>query len=325
MFAEALQQLAIKEDGIYLDCTFGRGGHSQGILELLGPDGRLLAFDRDLDAVNSDFAQAMLEDKRFKLKQCCFSELENLVASEGWTGKVDGILMDLGVSSPQLDNAERGFSFLRNGPLDMRMDGTAGVTAAQWLAEADEKELVKVLFEYGEERFARRIARAIVERRVESPITTTKELAKLIEDVVPIKERHKHPATRSFQAIRIEINRELDELKDVLEQSARVLKPGGRLVVISFHSLEDRIVKRFIRSESGAKYSPGKLPIKEADISKGILKKIGKALKAGPQEIAQNARARSAIMRVAERVPATAPASPKAPTVGALPPPSVGS
>jgi 16S rRNA (cytosine1402-N4)-methyltransferase len=280
----------------------------------------LLAFDRDLDAANSDYAQVMLEDKRFKLKQCCFSELENSVASEGWVGKVDGILMDLGVSSPQLDNPERGFSFLRDGPLDMRMDGTAGVTAAQWLAEVDEKELVKVLFEYGEERFARRIAHAIVERRIEAPITTTRELAKLIEDVVPFNEKHKHPATRSFQAIRIEINKELDELKDVLEQSARVLKPGGRLVVISFHSLEDRIVKRFIRAESGAKYNPGKLPIKEIDITKGILKKAAKALKAGQQEIAQNARARSAVMRVAERVSVIVSASPNAPTFGAQSP-----
>jgi 16S rRNA (cytosine1402-N4)-methyltransferase len=302
MFAEALQQLAIKKDGIYLDCTFGRGGHSQGILNLLGSSGRLLAFDRDLEAVNSDYAQTMLEDKRFKLIHTHFSELENIVVSEGLAGKVDGILMDLGVSSPQLDNPERGFSFLRDGPLDMRMDGNAGITAEQWLAVVDEKELVKVLFEYGEERFARRIAHAIIEKRVDSPITTTRELAKLIEDVIPIREKHKHPATRSFQAIRIEINRELDELKDALAQSARVLNTGGRLVVISFHSLEDRIVKRFIRAESGAKYNPGKLPIKEIDISKGILKKTGKAQKAMQQEIAQNARARSAIMRVAERV-----------------------
>jgi len=302
MFAEALQQLAIKENGVYLDCTFGRGGHSQGILNLLGPSGRLLAFDRDLDAISSDYAQAMLEDKRFKLKHTPFSELENIVVSEGLAGKVDGILMDLGVSSPQLDNPERGFSFLRDGPLDMRMDGNSGVTAEQWLAAVDEKELVKVLFEYGEERFARRIARAIVEKRAVSPITTTRELAKLIEDVVPGKEKHKHPATRSFQAIRIEINSELDELKAVLQQSAQILKSGGRLVVISFHSLEDRIVKRFIRAESGAKYNPGKLPIKEIDIAKGILKITGKALKAGAQEIAQNPRARSAVMRVAERV-----------------------
>jgi 16S rRNA (cytosine1402-N4)-methyltransferase len=302
MFAEALQQLAIKEDGVYLDCTFGRGGHSQGILDLLGPTGRLLAFDRDLDAINSDYAQAMLEDKRFNLKHTPFSELEKIVTNAGLVGKVDGILMDLGVSSPQLDNAERGFSFLRDGPLDMRMDGNAGITAEQWLASVDEKELVEVLFEYGEERFARRIARAVIERRVDAPVRSTRELAKLIEDVVPIKEKYKHPATRSFQAIRIKINSELDELKAVLQQSARILKPSGRLVVISFHSLEDRIVKRFIRAESGAKYNPGKLPIKEVDIAKGILKKAGKALKAGQQEIVLNPRARSAIMRVAEKV-----------------------
>jgi len=302
MFAEALQQLDIKKDGVYLDCTFGRGGHSQGILNLLGSSGRLLAFDRDLDAIDSDYAQTMLKDERFKLKHSCFSELENIVESEGLAGKVDGILVDLGVSSPQLDNPERGFSFLRDGPLDMRMDGNAGISAEQWLASVEEQVLVKVLFEYGEERFARRIAHAIVEKRAESPITTTRQLAELIEDVVPVREKHKHPATRSFQAIRIEINRELDELKDVLQQSARVLKPGGRLVVISFHSLEDRIVKRFIRDESGAKYNPGKLPIKEVDIAKGILKKIGKALKAGKSEISRNPRARSAVMRVAERV-----------------------
>ena len=302
MYAEALQQLAIKKDGIYLDCTFGRGGHSQGILNLLGPTGQLLAFDRDSDAINSDYAQAMLADDRFKLKHSCFSQLENIVESAGLAGKIDGILLDLGVSSPQLDNPERGFSFLRDGPLDMRMDGSTGVSAEQWLSSVDEKDLVKVLFEYGEEKFARRIARAIVEQRVQAPITTTRQLALLIEDAVSVREKHKHPATRTFQAIRIEINGELDELKVVLEQSARVLMPEGRLVVISFHSLEDRIVKRFIRNESGAKYNPGKLPIKEVDIAKGILKKVSKALKADAQEIRQNPRARSAVMRVAERV-----------------------
>ena len=302
MVAEVLQQLAIKKDGIYLDCTFGRGGHSQGILNLLSQNGQLLAFDRDSDAINSDYAQVMLMDGRFKLKHSCFSELENIVKNADLAGKVDGILLDLGVSSPQLDNPERGFSFLRDGPLDMRMDGNAGVSAEQWLASVDEKDLVKVLFDYGEEKFARRIARAIVEKRAELPITTTRQLAELIEEAVPVREKHKHPATRTFQAIRIEINRELDELKAVLQQSARVLKPGGRLVVISFHSLEDRIVKRFIRDESGAKYNPGRLPIKEVDIAKGILKSVGKALKAGMQEISQNPRARSAIMRVAERV-----------------------
>ncbi len=302
MYAEALQQLAIKKDGIYLDCTFGRGGHSQGILNLLGPTGQLLAFDRDSDAINSDYAQAMLADDRFKLKHSCFSQLENIVESAGLAGKIDGILLDLGVSSPQLDNPERGFSFLRDGPLDMRMDGSTGVSAEQWLSSVDEKDLVKVLFEYGEEKFARRIARAIVEQRVQAPITTTRQLALLIEDAVSVREKHKHPATRTFQAIRIEINGELDELKVVLEQSARVLMPEGRLVVISFHSLEDRIVKRFIRNESGAKYNPGKLPIKEVDIAKGILKKVSKALKADAQEVRQNPRARSAVMRVAERV-----------------------
>jgi len=302
MYAEALQQLAIKSDGVYLDCTFGRGGHSQGILDLLGSNGQLLAFDRDADAINADRARAMRSDKRFKLKHSCFSELENIVNSEGLAERVDGILLDLGVSSPQLDTPERGFSFLRDGPLDMRMDSTTGVSAEQWLSSVDEKDLVKVLFEYGEEKFARRIARAILEQLVKSPITTTKQLADLIEDIVPIREKHKHPATRTFQAIRIEINKELDELSTVLDQAIRVLGPGGKLVVISFHSLEDRIVKRFIRNESGAKHNPGKLPIKEVDILKGVLKKPGKGFKASAQEISQNPRSRSAVMRVAEKI-----------------------
>jgi 16S rRNA (cytosine1402-N4)-methyltransferase len=301
MFTETLQQLAIKEDGIYLDCTFGRGGHSQGILNQLGPSGRLLAFDRDADAINSGLAKVMLNDARFTLKHRCFSQMRDIVINEGLAGKVDGILIDLGVSSPQLDNPERGFSFLRDGPLDMRMDGAAGISAEQWLAHVDEQYLVKVLFEYGEERFARRIARAVIEKRAESPITTTRQLAGLVEEAIPLREKHKHPATRTFQAIRIEINKELDELKEVLKQSVQVLKPEGRLVVISFHSLEDRIVKRFIRDESGAKYNPGRLPIKEVDIAKGLLKK-GRVLKAGNQEISQNPRARSAIMRVTERI-----------------------
>jgi len=302
MYAETLQQLAIKSDGIYLDCTFGRGGHSQGILKQLGTSGRLLAFDRDADAINSELAQEMLKDGRFKLTHSCFSNMEQIAGSEGWVGKVDGVLMDLGVSSPQLDNPERGFSFMRDGPLDMRMDGSTGVSAQQWLASADEQVLVKVLFDYGEERFARRIARAVIDNRAKAPISTTRQLAELVADAVPVREKHKHPATRTFQAIRIEINSELDELKAALQQSAQILKPKGRLVVISFHSLEDRIVKRFIRDESGAKYNPGKLPIKEADIAKGLLKKVGKSLKAGQQEVSQNPRARSAIMRVAEKV-----------------------
>jgi 16S rRNA (cytosine1402-N4)-methyltransferase len=302
MYAEALEQLAIKKEGIYVDCTFGRGGHSQGILSRLSDSGRLLAMDRDLAAIDSEQAQTLLKDSRFKLRHCCFSELESSVADEGWTGKVDGILLDLGVSSPQLDDPERGFSFLRDGPLDMRMARHVGLSAEQWLAQVTEKDLAKVLSEYGEERFARRIARAVIERRTKTPITTTRQLADLIEDSLPFREKHKHPATRTFQAIRIEINRELDELKEALRQSVRVLKPGGRLVVISFHSLEDRMVKQFIRSESGAKFDPGKLPVKEADIGKGMLKKIGKAIKAGERETGQNPRARSAVMRVAERI-----------------------
>ena len=301
MLAEALDQLAIKGDGIYVDCTFGRGGHSQAILSQLTAAGRLLAFDRDVTAIESDYAKEMLKDQRFMLKHSCFSELQRSLEKDGLVGKIDGILIDLGVSSPQLDDPDRGFSFLRDGPLDMRMDSSSGVTAEQWLARVSEQDLIKVLFEFGEERFARRIAHAVIAKRVQSPITTTRQLAGLIADAIPVKDKHKHPATRSFQAIRIAINNELDELTNVLAQSVQVLKPGGRLVVISFHSLEDRIVKRFFRAESGAKYNPGKLPVKEVDIAKGLLKKMGKPLTAGLEEIASNPRARSAIMRIAER------------------------
>jgi 16S rRNA (cytosine1402-N4)-methyltransferase len=302
MLAEVLEQLAIKVGGVYVDCTFGRGGHSQGILSVLGASGHLMAIDRDIEAIDSEVAKILRKDNRFTLKHSRFSALENVMANEGLVGQIDGILLDLGVSSPQLDDSRRGFSFMHDGPLDMRMDNTAAVAAANWLAQVGEKELARVLFEYGEERFARRIAHAIVEARAEKPLTTTRELTTLIESVMPIREKHKHPATRSFQAIRIAVNDELDELKAVLQQSIRVLKQGGRLVVISFHSLEDRIVKQFIRAESGAKYDPGKLPVKEADIAKGLLVKRGKPLKAGKFEISQNPRARSAIMRVAERV-----------------------
>ena len=300
--SEVLEQLAIKKDGIYIDCTFGRGGHSQRILAQLGPSGQLLALDQDIEAINSENALTLRKDNRFTLLHNRFSGLESIAITRELVGKVDGILIDLGVSSPQLDNPLRGFSFMREGPLDMRMDSNSGISAEQWLANVDEKTLTKVLFEYGEERFARRIARAIVEKRSELSINSTRQLAELIENAVPVKDKYKHAATRSFQAIRIEVNKELSELKEVLQQSARLLKPQGRLVVISFHSLEDRIVKRFIRDEAGAKYDPGKLPIKEADITKGVLRKIGKAIKPGNQEIVQNPRARSAVLRVAERV-----------------------
>lgn len=302
LFEESLQGLNISLKGKYIDCTFGRGGHSKGILGQLGDEGRLLAFDRDLAAVNSIYADEMRKDQRFTLHHGCFSELESVVNRFGWQGKVDGVLMDLGVSSPQLDDSERGFSFLRNGPLDMRMDDSNGISAAEWLEQVEEKKLVKVLFEYGEERFARRIAKAVIERRKQSPLQATRDLANLIKNVVPKREKHKHPATRSFQAIRIEINNELEEIKQGLQQAVNVLNPGGRLVVISFHSLEDRIVKRFIRSESGRKFNPGKIPIKEVDIEQGILKTVGKAVKAGSKELQHNPRARSAVMRIASRV-----------------------
>lgn len=302
LYEEALDSLRIKADGIYIDCTFGRGGHSFGILEKLGKNGKLLAFDRDIDAINSPEAGQLLGDQRFHLHHGCFADLAAVSEQLGYTGRVDGILMDLGVSSPQLDNAERGFSFLRDGPLDMRMDTDHGLTAAQYLAQVEEQDLVKVLFEYGEERFAKRIAKAIVERCRQQPLQTTRQLAKLIEDSVPFKDKYKHPATRTFQAIRIEINQELEQVKTALQQAVKVLAPGGRLVVIAFHSLEDRIVKRFIRGESGLKHNPGKLPIKEQDIAKGQLKKVGKSIRAQAEELQFNPRARSAIMRVAEKI-----------------------
>jgi 16S rRNA (cytosine1402-N4)-methyltransferase len=301
MYAEALQHLAIKENGTYLDCTFGRGGHSSGILKQLGVNGHLFALDRDLEAIRSDVAQQLLADSRFSLIHSGFANIASIANTHGISGQIDGILMDLGVSSPQLDNAERGFSFLRDGPLDMRMDNTSGLSAAEWLATVSEKDLVQVLFDYGEERFARRIAKAVIMTRSETPLTTTKQLAELISNAVPYVDKFKHPATRSFQAIRIAVNNELDQLKTVLADSINILSPGGRLVIIAFHSLEDRIVKRFIKNESGYKFHPGKLPVKEVDINKGLLKSIGKAIKASDQETAQNPRARSAIMRVAER------------------------
>jgi 16S rRNA (cytosine1402-N4)-methyltransferase len=228
--------------------------------------------------------------------------MDEVIFEKGFQGKINGILLDLGVSSPQFDQDERGFSFMKDGPLDMRMDQTTGLSAAQWLAEVDEKTLVNVLFDYGEERFARQIARAIVTQRKFQPIKSTVQLATLIKEATPIIDKHKHPATRSFQAIRIIINNELAELTCALAQSLTLLAPKGRLVVISFHSLEDRIVKRFMRNESGVKFNVGKLPIKEDAIQKGVLKQIGKAIKPSSTEIAHNPRARSAIMRIAERL-----------------------
>lgn len=301
LYEEALQHLNIKPDGVYLDCTFGRGGHSNGILQALNNNGRLLALDRDPDAINSSEAKRMLEDSRFSLHHASFAELASVVGQHGWLGKVDGILMDLGVSSPQLDIAERGFSFLRDGPLDMRMDTKHGMSAAEYLAQVEERELVRILFEYGEERFAKRIAKAVASQRQQQPLQTTLQLAKLIENSVPFRDKHKHPATRSFQAIRIEINQELEQIKTGLQQAVEVLASNGRLVVIAFHSLEDRIVKRFIRDQSGPKTNPGKLPVREQDIEQGRLRKVGKSIRAQAQELQDNPRARSAVMRIAEK------------------------
>ena len=302
LYDQALEELQIKPDGIYLDCTFGRGGHSRGILQQLGKNGKLIAFDRDVEAINCQEAGALREDSRFSLHHSCFSEMCAVVENQAYLGKIDGILMDLGVSSPQLDTPERGFSFLRDGDLDMRMNSSCGLSAAQYLMQVDEQELARVIYEYGEERFSRRIAKAIIEQRQQHPLETTLQLAKLIENSVPFQDKHKHPATRTFQAIRIEINQELEEIKTGLNQAIQVLASGGRLVVISFHSLEDRIVKRFMRDESGRRTNPGRLPIKEQDIQQGVLKKPGKAMRAQEQEIRQNPRARSAVMWVAEKI-----------------------
>lgn len=301
LYNEALRELKIKPNGIYIDCTFGRGGHSNGILQQLGPEGKLLSLDRDMAAIESDLAQEMLQDSRFELEHCCFSRLQEVVEKRGWKGKIDGVLMDFGVSSPQLDDAERGFSFMRNGPLDMRMDYTSGVSAAEWLAVVSEEELVQVLFDYGEEKFARRIANAVVTQRLESKLETTKQFSDLVVAAIPFREKHKHPATRSFQAVRIAVNRELDEIKEVLEQTVNVLSIEGRMAVISFHSLEDRIVKRFIRDESRGRYTDSKLPMLAEQEALLRLNKCGKAIKAGREELEENPRSRSAVMRVAER------------------------
>jgi 16S rRNA (cytosine1402-N4)-methyltransferase len=299
MLTEALEALAVRPGGFYVDCTFGRGGHSLAILRQLGKSGQVLAMDKDLAALESIEAKALLEDSRFALVHGSFTGVRQYAQRLGMDGKVDGVLMDLGVSSPQLDQAERGFSFLRDGPLDMRMDDSQGQTAAEWLAVVEEKELARVLKTYGEERFARRIAQAIMQAR---PIASTRQLAALIEKVVPLREKHKHPATRSFQAIRIAVNRELDELGEGLKETLEVLAPGGRLAVISFHSLEDRIVKQFMREQERGKPTPSRLPV--LNVHRPTLKTVGKARKPSAEELRENARARSAVLRIAERVAA---------------------
>lgn len=301
LLEEALTGLAIKPKGRYVDGTFGRGGHAAAVLEKLGKEGRLLALDKDPQAVQAGL-EALAADKRFMIERGSFSVLKQHIESRGWLGKVDGVLLDLGMSSPQLDDPARGFSFSSDGPLDMRMDPDSGISAADWLAQASEDEIVRVLFEYGEERYARRIARAIVTQRVHTPITTTRQLAETVAAANPRWERDKNPATRSFQAIRIFINHELDDLAACLNQCADVVAPGGRLAVISFHSLEDRLVKRFIRREARGVELPPELPVIHADLHPRW-RAVGKAIRPGAAEIAANPRARSAVLRIAERQP----------------------
>jgi len=307
MLQEAVAGLNVQSDGIYLDATFGRGGHSRELLARLGPRGRLVALDRDPDAVA---AAAAIDDPRFTIRHSPFSALSAVLAALG-IEQVDGMLFDLGISSPQIDESRRGFSFRHDGPLDMRMDTTQGRTAAEWLNAADEREIAEVIDAFGEERFAKRIARAIVAARAEQPITTTRQLGVLVAKAVGTREPGQDPATRTFQAVRIHVNQELSELAAVLPRAVRHLKPGGRLAVISFHSLEDRIVKQFVRSAAHPDEDPAlrRLPLRADALPQPLLRAIGRAIKPGPEEIAVNPRARSAVLRVAERTAIAAPQS----------------
>jgi 16S rRNA (cytosine1402-N4)-methyltransferase len=299
LLREALESLNIQPSGIYIDATFGRGGHSRAILQQLNEQGRLLAFDRDAEAVA--FAKKQFAgEPRFTIERSNFDRIAGMAEQYGLAGKINGVLMDLGVSSPQLDDAERGFSFLRSGPLDMRMDTSQGESARQWLARVKPADLINVLKKYGEEKFAKRIAHAIVETRVQREITETGDLAEIISNAVPVKEKNKHPATRSFQAIRIYINDELQAIERGLKGAISVLAKGGRLSVISFHSLEDRIVKRFMRNVSSRPKLPAGLPVMEADI-KVPFRLVGKPIVASEKELVQNPRSRSARLRVLER------------------------
>ncbi|MEJ2565880.1 MAG: 16S rRNA (cytosine(1402)-N(4))-methyltransferase RsmH [Gammaproteobacteria bacterium] len=300
MLEEVMAALQVRADGAYVDATFGRGGHSAAILQRLGVGGRLIAIDKDPWAVEVA-RERSARDRRFSIYQGSFAMLEHFAEAEVMSGKVNGVLFDLGVSSPQLDTAERGFSFLREGPLDMRMDTSHGESAAAWLARASEADIAYVLKTYGEERFAKRIARAIVQARRTAPIETTTQLAEIVAAANPAWERDKHPATRAFQAIRIHINRELEDLEQALPQALRVLASGGRLAVISFHSLEDRMVKRFMRDAARGGDLPRRLPV-PASAFKPILRIVGKPVYPSAAEVAANPRARSAVLRVAEKI-----------------------
>jgi 16S rRNA (cytosine1402-N4)-methyltransferase len=300
LLEEAVALLAVRPDGVYMDGTFGRGGHSQAILALLGPAGRLIAIDRDPEAVTAARTR-FGKDGRFSMYRGAFSMLERIAREANVAGQVNGVLLDIGVSSAQLDDPRRGFSFTQDGPLDMRMDPETGESAAQWLARAPEQEIADVIYKYGEERFSRRIARAILAVRDTTPIVTTQQLADIVSAAIPTRERNKHPATRTFQAVRIFINRELDELGDCLDQCLRILAPGGRLAVISFHSLEDRMVKRFMRDHAREAPPDPAAPWQAAEV-RPLLSLVGKAVRPGEREVEQNPRARSAVLRVAERL-----------------------
>lgn len=298
---EAVDTLVEDPDGFYIDGTFGRGGHSELVLSRLSEQARLMGIDKDPEAI-ACAAERFGDDPRFSIERGSFAQLEEFVRRRELAGQVDGVLLDLGVSSPQLDDPNRGFSFMSDGPLDMRMNPDVGESAAEWLAHAAEKEIADVLYTYGEERHSRRMARAIVNERELEPIVTTGRLAKIITEANPAWEKGKNPATRAFQGIRIFINRELEDLEDCLDQTLEMLKPGGRLVVISFHSLEDRIVKRFIRKYvKGDEHLPPGIPVTD-DMLNIRLKAVGKAVKAGRDEVSGNPRSRSAVMRVAKKV-----------------------
>ncbi|MCD6061395.1 MAG: rRNA ((1402)-N(4))-methyltransferase [Moraxellaceae bacterium] len=297
---EAVVSILGAKDGVYVDATFGRGGHTRYLLARLSPEARVLGFDKDPEAIAAG-EQLAREDSRFAIIHASFAEILSVLKARGLAGTIDGVLADLGVSSPQLDDAGRGFSFLKDGPLDMRMDTTRGPSAAEWLAAVAEGELARVLFEYGEERYSRRIARALVKARAEKAITRTKELADIVAAAHPAWEKHKHPATRAFQAIRIAINSELGDIETFLRDALAVLKPGGRLAVISFHSLEDRLVKQFFQKEAKGDDFPAGLPV-TVDMLKPRLKIVGKAIEPSAAEVDANPRARSARLRVAEKI-----------------------
>ncbi|MXX05823.1 MAG: 16S rRNA (cytosine(1402)-N(4))-methyltransferase RsmH [Gammaproteobacteria bacterium] len=300
MRAAVVEALNLRQDGVYLDATFGRGGHSAAILQRLGTGGRLLAMDRDPEAIAAAREMAA-GDPRFEVIDRRFGELRSELAERGLEGAVDGILFDLGLSSPQVDDSSRGFSFSGDGPLDMRMDPRTGSSAAEWIETASERELADAIFRYGEERHSRRIAARIIKERKSEPIATTGRLAAIVAAALPRRERRKHPATRAFQGIRIHINEELDELHKGLAGALEALRNGGRLVVISFHSLEDRIVKRFILEQSRGDDFPRDLPVTKGQLRERI-RPIGKSRRATAIEVARNPRARSAVLRVAEKL-----------------------